>query len=91
MYALVAYDVVDHRRRIRLHKFLKAYGLNTQKSVFECQLDSDGLKAITDFVVAELRPDEDCFRVYLMCRRCYSQVKVLGQGFGLETLDWLVL
>ncbi|MBP9021489.1 MAG: CRISPR-associated endonuclease Cas2, partial [Syntrophobacterales bacterium] len=33
MIVLVTYDITDPKRLQNLHKFLKEYGLNTQKSV----------------------------------------------------------
>ena len=35
---LVAYDVVDDKRRTRLHKKLKGYGEALQFSLFQCRL-----------------------------------------------------
>ena len=91
MYALVSYDVVKHRRRDRLHKFLLRFGLNTQRSVFECELDAAGLRQIRRYAEQNLDPAQDSLRIYGLCRRCYGKVEISGQGFGLDTLDYLVV
>lgn len=44
MFIIVAYDIVDNKRRTRLAKGMKSYGYRVQKSVFECQLDDDYLQ-----------------------------------------------
>lgn len=36
---VVAYDISDDRRRLRLHRLLRGFGEPVQKSVFVCQLD----------------------------------------------------
>ncbi len=91
MYALVTYDVVKHRRRARLHKFLLHFGLNTQRSVFECELDQAGLRRIRRYAARELDPGEDSLRIYGLCRRCYGKVEISGRGFGLDTMEYLVV
>jgi len=91
MYALIAYDIVDNKRRTKLHAFLKEFGLNTQKSVFECELDHAGLVRIRRYVINNLDPGQDNFRIHGICRRCYQKVAVSGQGFGLTTLDYMVV
>jgi CRISPR-associated endoribonuclease Cas2 len=46
MIVLVTYDITDPKRLNRTHKFLREFGLNTQKSVFECDIDREGIKRI---------------------------------------------
>lgn len=36
---VVAYDISDDKRRLRLHRLLRGFGEPVQKSVFVCQLD----------------------------------------------------
>ena len=46
MIVLITYDITSPKRLIKLHDFLKDFGLNTQKSVFEwkCQPKIDPLR-----------------------------------------------
>jgi len=46
MLAIITYDEVSNRRRAKLHRALKEFGLNTQKSVFECDSDDRTLAAV---------------------------------------------
>ncbi|MDD5392727.1 MAG: CRISPR-associated endonuclease Cas2 [Thiothrix sp.] len=38
--AVIAYDIVENSRRRQVHRCLKAWGLASQYSLFECQLGS---------------------------------------------------
>ena len=49
MIVLITYDITDPTRLRKLHGFLKEYGLNTQKSVFECGIDDVAIKAIRTY------------------------------------------
>jgi CRISPR-associated protein Cas2 len=91
MIALVAYDVSKNSRRAALHRFLKEYGLNTQKSVFECEVDREGLERIALFARNIIDFETDTVRIYLVCSRCMRKVEVIGSGVKLENLDYMVL
>jgi len=53
---LVAYDIVESRRRAQVARFVYAYALGGQKSVLELPIDKTELK----FVVQELGEKIDC-------------------------------
>lgn len=91
MLALVAYDIPCNRTRQRLHKFLKEFGINSQKSVFECEIDTQALEKIKNYARTQLDPEEDCLRIYWICERCKRKVAVSGQGIKLVTTDYLVV
>lgn len=91
MIAVVTYDIVSNRRRARLHKFLKEFGLNTQKSVFECQLERDTMARLVAGARSYIDPEEDSFRVYRLCRGCQGKVAISGLGIKVTTLDYLVV
>ena len=103
MHVIIAYDISDNRTRTKMFKLLKEMGLNTQKSVFECELEraelqSFQLKAEALIANAEaVREDGDARRspdsvlMYPLCRRCARGVTVLGQGIAVVHTDWAVL
>jgi CRISPR-associated protein Cas2 len=64
MLVLVVYDIPDDRRRDRLATFLEGYGRRVQKSVFECFLSLQAMKALHLQVVAQVKPSEDNVRFY---------------------------
>ena len=43
---LIAYDIVSDKRRNRVHRCLKQWGLAAQYSVFECQLSHKEAEAL---------------------------------------------
>jgi CRISPR-associated endonuclease Cas2 len=44
--AVIAYDIVEDSRRRQVHRCLKAWGLASQYSLFECQLTSSDAAAL---------------------------------------------
>jgi CRISPR-associated protein Cas2 len=91
MMTIVTYDIVCNRRRARLHRTLKEFGLNTQKSVFECEVDKETLLRLAAAARAYIDPDEDSLRIYRVCAACQRQVGISGQGLKLVTLDFMVV
>ncbi len=83
MHVLLCYDISSNRKRSRFHRFLKEFGLNTQKSVFECELDDAGLTRIVREARAIIDPETDSLRIYRLCRRCQNRVAVSGLGIRL--------
>lgn len=91
MINMVTYDITDPKRLKRLHKFLKEFGLNTQKSVFECDIDDVALKKIRKYCKEKLDLDEDSVRIYKICSRCINKVELSGQGMKITQLAYMVL
>ena len=80
MFIVVSYDIVDDKRRTKVHKTLKNFGTPVQYSVFECQLDSPALERLQKRLKALIRPQEDSVRYYTLCEACLAKVKVAGRG-----------
>lgn len=80
MFIVVSYDIVDDKRRTKVHKALKNFGTPVQYSVFECQLDSPTLARLQKRLKALIRPQEDSVRYYTLCEACLAKVKVAGRG-----------
>lgn len=91
MISLITYDITDPKRLKRMHKFLKEFGLNTQKSVFECDIDDNALKSIRRFCREELDLDDDQVRIYKICSRCINKVSISGLGLKITQLDYAVI
>ena len=79
---VLAYDVVDDRRRARLAKFLETQGHRVQDSVFELLATADELAAVLKGAQRHERFDAvtDSLRVYPLCANCLGRAKVLGAG-----------
>ncbi len=73
---LVAYDVADPRRLVRVHRFMTGWKVGGQKSFYECWLTD----AERDSVLAGLRDliDPDADRVHLFQLDPRMQPKCFG-------------
>ncbi|MBW1741724.1 MAG: CRISPR-associated endonuclease Cas2 [Deltaproteobacteria bacterium] len=91
MIVLVTYDITSPRRLRKMHDFLKDFGLNTQKSVFECDIDEEGLKIIRAYCKDNLDISSDSVRIYKICSRCINKVVISGQGLKVTQLDYTVV
>ncbi len=91
MIVLVTYDITDPKRLKRTHKFLKEFGLNTQKSVFECDIDDVALKKIRRFCKDNLDLSRDSLRIYKICSHCMKKVLISGLGLKITQFNYLVI
>jgi CRISPR-associated protein Cas2 len=91
MFYVVSYDIVDDRRRARVHKLLKNYGTRVQYSVFECQLEAARLAELRQRLKPLLDTRQDSLRAYRLCKDCLQQTVVIGERPLSEDPDyWLV-
>lgn len=91
MKIIVAYDIVSNKRRGKTHNFLRGLGLNTQKSVFECELNLDELEALRTFARTRLNLQEDRLSIYHICKRCACQAEVQGLGIQVVQLEYQII
>lgn len=91
MITMITYDITDPKRRTRLHKYLKEFGLNTQKSVFECDIDDTALKQIRSYCRDNLDIAVDSVRIYKICNRCINKVILSGTGIKVTRFEYMVL
>lgn len=62
---LVAYDIKDDKRRVKVFKLLKGYGFNIQKSIFEVFiLNKKMLKDLEIEIKSLINPDEDLVYIF---------------------------
>lgn len=90
MRIIVAYDIVSNRRRLKMHKFLRELGLNTQKSVFECEVEPGELAALRRYAATRLNLKEDRLNIYHLCAHCASRAEVQGLGIEVVQLEYQV-
>ena len=91
MIIFVSYDITDPKRLRHMHKFLKEFGLNSQKSVFECDIDEEGLKRIRSYCKNKLDLEKDSVLIYKICAGCQKKVQVSGLGIRVTQLDYMVV
>lgn len=76
----VAYDIVDNKRRRKLHKFLKQYGLNVQKSIFQCVVTKEVLENLVNKMRKYMDERVDKLYIYPVCERCLEKAFADGTG-----------
>ena len=91
MITLVTYDITDPKRLNGTRHFLKEFGLRTQKSVFECDIDDAGIKQIRAYCKTNLDLMTDSVRIYKICSRCINKVVISGQGLKVTQLDYGII
>lgn len=75
---VIAYDIVDDRRRQRVSEFLAGWGRRVQKSVFECDLSREDLQQIIAGLRDRMDLAEDRCHIYGLCRDCLGRRRVFG-------------
>lgn len=78
-FLVVAYDIVSNRRRSRLVKVLKDYGLRVNYSVFECEITAQREKELRKRVSAIVDPKDDRVLFYKLCAACQKRRDYIGQ------------
>ncbi len=91
MITFITYDITDPKRLVKTHKFLKEFGMNTQKSVFECDIDDVALKRIRQYCKDTLDLSSDSVRIYKICSNCIKKVQISGLGIEVAQLDYMVV
>ena len=91
MITLITYDITEPKRLTRLHKFLKEFGLNTQKSVFECDIDDEAIKKIRVYCRDNLDIEDDSVRIYKICNRCINKVVLSGKGMKVTQFEYMII
>ena len=77
---VLAYDVVDDKRRLKVAKMLERVGDRVQYSVFEVYLTSPELDKLIKRLGKVLNADEDSLRVYALCGGCRGRVQTVGKA-----------
>jgi CRISPR-associated protein Cas2 len=77
MFLVIAYDIRDDARRLRVANELENWGQRTQFSVFECDLTEAEAESLLTRLRA-LRADEDALRIYRLCAACVARCEVMG-------------
>jgi CRISPR-associated protein Cas2 len=84
MHVVVAYDIIDDRRRVRLARFLIGYLQRVQKSVFEGEIEQKRYLLMKEGIDERIEHVEATVRIYQLCGRCKETVDVIGTGIWIE-------
>jgi CRISPR-associated protein Cas2 len=91
MITLITYDITDPKRLNAMRRFLKEFGLRTQKSVFECDIDEEAIRQIRSYCKERLDLAKDSVRIYRICSRCINRVIISGQGLKVTQLEYMIV
>jgi CRISPR-associated protein Cas2 len=91
MFVVVAYDIVDDRKRLRVAKLMKQYGVRVQKSVFECILDDRRYLKMKAEIEKLIDWEDDGVRYYILCAGCVKNIETSGVGSVLEDEEVIVV
>ena len=91
MITLITYDITEPKRLNNMRRFLKEFGLRTQKSVFECDIDDVAIRRIRAYCRDNLDLDKDSVRIYRICNRCINKVDISGLGLKVTQLDYMIV
>lgn len=91
MFVVVAYDIVDNRKRTKLAKTLSKFGARVQKSVFECRIDDRQYLSMKEQIEKHIDPEQDSLRYYIICARCSGNIEVSGLGAVREDEDLIIV
>ena len=88
---IVVYDISDNRKRNALAKELLRYGIRTQKSCFEAEVDKKELKALRR-IVKEYASKEgnNAVNLYILTPKAYKEAIRLGSVEYLEIDDFIL-
>jgi len=86
LHVVVAYDIPDDRRRLRVAKVLLGYGERVQYSVFECRITKVQYLRMKERLDDLIEPEEDAISFYLLCEACRGKIERIG-GKGLLPED----
>jgi CRISPR-associated protein Cas2 len=75
---VIAYDIVDDKRRDRLARFLEGWGRRVQKSLFECDLSPEELEKVCSRLKELMALPEDRCHIYRLCGECAPKRLALG-------------
>jgi CRISPR-associated protein Cas2 len=91
MNVIVAYDVEDDKRRTAVHKALLNFGVWTQYSLFECDLDERQLVRLRHKLAGLMDEKKDSVIIYHVCGGCHRRLERLGVSKRLLTKQELIV
>lgn len=77
---IVCYDIVSDQRRNKVSKILEGYGKRMQKSVFECEIDSEKCDKLEKLLKRAIDSNEDDVRFYPLNQADLGRVRLLGKA-----------
>ena len=84
MIYIIAYDIADNKRRLRVAKTLESWGYRIQESVFQLRLDTATLARVRARLAALISDAEDVILIYPICPPCADHAATPGAAIALD-------
>ena len=84
MIYIVAYDIANNRRRLRVAKILESWGYRIQESVFQLRLDTESLARVRHLLTSTITDAEDVIHIYPIYASCADRADILGAAIALD-------
>lgn len=76
----ISYDVSNQKRRQKVAKVLKNFGIRIQYSFFECEFEKNELDDLRRKILEQINLDEDSLKIYPLCSDCLKKTYSIGNG-----------
>ncbi len=80
MFYLISYDISDDKRRAKILKILKSYGVRVQFSVFEGDSTGRTIRELKSKIREIIDLKIDSVRLYPLCDNCQVNLEIEGLG-----------
>ncbi len=80
MNMIIAYDISNEKRLIRVAKVLLDYGIRVQKSIFEVDVSRTVFRELKNRVEKIIVAEEDGVKYFPLCEKCAGTVEIIGLG-----------
>ncbi len=77
---IVAYDIADPRRLLKVAKIMEDYGTRVQKSIFEVSLTGNIFLEMKERIEQVIVPEEDGVKYFPVCEKCAGTIEIIGLG-----------
>ncbi len=84
MIYIIAHDIADNNRRLRVAKTLESWGHRIQESVFQLCLDTATLARVRARLVALISEGDDVVHIYPICSSCADHADIVGAAIALD-------
>jgi CRISPR-associated protein Cas2 len=91
MFWIVSYDIPNDKRRSKVAKILEGYGRRAQRSVFECEINSEQCEKLERALQRVIDAEEDDIRFYPMNRADLKRVRLLGRAELHRARGWYMV
>ena len=81
---IIAYDIADNKRRLRVSKTLESWGYRIQESVFQLRLDTATLARVRSSLAVLISVSDDVIHIYPVCSSCAGRADILGAAIALD-------